>query len=191
MKKRRIVIVCALAIVLVPVCAALAQVIVRRQAPLVIPLNEVRMEIADIFFTTEVQGAQGRAMKMKDPERLKKYRLALVTIKVTKPPRRKLKIAAADLSLHYSHGNGVEVAICEGISVFNRTRDEDRLVHFPRSAGPGFVKQTTGVRATQADVVYFDAVFQGMEPDTRDVWLCVGQPTSRKPFVCRTPAWKP
>ena len=35
---------------------------------------------------------------------MSKFRVALVTIKITKPSGRRISIAAADLTLHYYHG---------------------------------------------------------------------------------------
>jgi hypothetical protein len=144
------------------------------------------MEIVDERFAAEVQGSNGVRLRV-SPKHKDKFRTAIVTIKVTKPRGRRFRLAAADLTLHYHHGQNREVAPCEGISTFNRTRDEDRPIELSRTMGPGWVKKCTGPRSTQASVVYFDAVFHNVEHNIREAWLCVGQPTTRAAF--RSGGW--
>jgi len=151
-------------------------------APLVVPLQQVKMSIAGIRFTGQVPGMDGNQMKLPD-ERLKSYRIGVVTIRIQKPAGMQLTIAAADLTLHYYHGNSVEVAPCEGISVFSTAAAMARGMKLPRTSGPGWVKMRTDANATQASEVYVDAVFGMMEPNTRECWLCVGQPTAAVPFT--------
>ena len=51
------------------------------------------------------------------------------------------------------------------------------------------IKQTTGARNTRASVVYVDAIFGYVEPDSREMWICVAQPTTAQPaFV--SPGWQ-
>jgi hypothetical protein len=57
------------------------------------------------------------------------------------------------------------------------------------TSGPGWVKQKTGVRSSQASVVYLDAVFHLIEPTISEVWLCVAQPSKPLPF--KTKGWSP
>jgi len=155
-----------------------------RSCPYVVPFQQVKMEIVEIMFTDEVPGVNGNRMRLTG-ERKKKYRLGVVAIKVQKPAGMRLSVAAADFTIHYYHGDQTEVAPCEGISTFSSTLDVDRPMMLPRMQGPGWVKQTTGARCTQASVVYIDAVFALMEPDTRECWICVAQPTTTRAYVSR------
>jgi hypothetical protein len=168
---------------LVGSCLALSTWAQDSDVPLVVPLNEVKMEIKEINYLEQVEGLKVQADKRD------KYRIALVTIQFTKPAGRAIEVAAADLTLHYTHGGEAEVAPCEGISSFNQTLSEDRAMKMFNQSGPGWIKQRTAVRATQATVVYMDAAFALIEPDISDVWLCVGQPVQIRTF--KTPGWKP
>lgn len=150
--------------------------------------EDVEMEIVNIIFTDHVPGVTGNRMTV-EGERLEKFRIAIVTVKVKKPAGKRLSVAAADLTLHYEAGSTLDVAPCEGLSTFSQVMDMDRPINLPSVAGPGWVKQTTGARCTQADEVYFDATFRGIEPEIGKVWLCVGQPTTTTPFISR--GWKP
>jgi len=151
--------------------------------PLVVPLSDVKIEIKEIMYLEQVEGLKVQADKRD------KFRIALVTIQFTKPAGRSVEVAAADLTLHYTHGGEAEVAPCEGISSFNQTLTEDRAMKMFNQSGPGWIKQKTAVRSTQATVVYLDAAFALIEPDISDVWLCVGQPAQTQVF--KTGGWKP
>lgn len=156
-----------------------------RRCPLWInmdPASGIRCEVVEARFVTEVEGVAGNALRV-PKERLHLFRIALVTLKITKPAGQKLTLAAADLSCHYYHGDSVEVAPCEGISSFGMRKDDDRPLSLPPMSGPGFTKSTTSARATQAAVVYLDAVFGFIEPDVRDLWVAVGQPITEEPFA--------
>jgi len=144
----------------------------------------VSMEIAEIRYVEEVRGVDGNVLRIA-PEQRDRFRIALVTIRVTKPAGRRLTVAAADFTLHYNHGSAQEVAPCEGISSFSRELEGERNMKMPRMMGPGWIKQTTGLRATEATEVYFDAVFHLVEPEIREVWLCVAQPTRPQAFLTR------
>jgi len=154
-----------------------------KPCPMVMDFRQnMKAEIINVVFSEEVVGVKGN--KMSIPDKVKdKQRLAVVTIKITKPPGRRLVVPAADFTLHYYHGNVPEVAPCEGISEFTATEDTARPIDLSTCAGPGFVKQQTRTRTTQAGVVYMDAVFGYMEPDTKECWICVGQPGVVEPFV--------
>ena len=158
----------------------------RRESPLVADLRRVNVEIADIAFVEEVAGIDGNNMRI-SPANKDKFRLALVTLRITKPPGEKLTLAAADLTLHYFHGEATEAAPCEGLSVFSTSREVDRPVKMPQHPGPGFVKQTTGTVSTQASTVYVDALFGYIEPTINDVWIAVAQPSTVAPF--RSTGW--
>ena len=110
-------------------------------------------------------------------------------LKITKPAGRHLSVAACDLTLHYFYGEDTEATPCEGISTITETREVERPMKLPTVSGPGFVKMTTGVKATQASVVYMDAVFAYVEPGVRECWICVAQPATTTPYVCPSPAW--
>jgi hypothetical protein len=156
-----------------------------RKCPYLLDLNGggLKAEVVEISFPEVVQGIDGNRIAM--PENKKdKYRLALVTIKITKPAGKRLTAAAADFTLHYCHGNGDEVAPCEGISWFNTVKDSDRPMKLARITGPGWIKQTTGARATKSAVVYIDAVFSYTELDMKNCWICLGQSAMDSPYEC-------
>jgi len=158
-----------------------------KSCPYLVRFDQVKMEIVEIAYTDEVEGVDGNRMKLSEEKR-KHFRLALVTVRVRKPAGMRLSVAAADFTIHYYHGGEPEVAPCEGISSFSQALDVDRPMKLPRTQGPGWVKQTTGARSTQAAEVYIDTVFAMVEPDTREVWICVGQPTTTQPFMSQ--GWK-
>jgi hypothetical protein len=158
------------------------------ECPYVLLSRGVTMEIAEIKYVESVQGVDGNTLKM-PAEQIDKFRLGVVTVRVEKPTGKRLAIAAADLTLHYNHGQSQEVSPCEGLSTFTRQPDEERPVKLFKGAGPGWIKQTTGLRATEASEIYFDAIFHLVEPDIREVWLCVGQPSTPKAFP--TAGWTP
>jgi hypothetical protein len=156
------------------------------RCPYVTLQGQATAEIAAITFTDVVHGINGVRMKIPDAMK-KKFRIALVTIRVRKPAGMRLTIPAAALTLHYYHGSDTECAPCEGISSFSRTLDMDRPVRMSKNPGPGFVKQTTGARSTQSTEVYFEAVFNFIERDIKRCWLCVGQPSASQAYV--TQGW--
>lgn len=118
------------------------------------------------------------------------YRFAVVTLKITKPAGTSLSLAAADLTLHYYHGNEEEVAPCEGLSWFKSEPTSQVPLLMNPIPGPGFIKQTTSPGMAGSTTVYLDVVFGFMEPDTKECWVCIGQPAMTQPFVCPSPAWK-
>jgi hypothetical protein len=149
---------------------------------------QYQMEIVSMSFTNRLEGPLFRR-QIPDAEE-QEYRFALVTLKITKPAGASLSLAAADLTLHYYHGDETEVAPCEGLSWFKSNADSDASILMSLIPGPGFIKQTTDPAGTSGTVVYIDAVFSYMEPDTRECWICIGHPTTAEPFVCPAPAWK-
>ncbi len=148
---------------------------------------EVSMEIVRIAFTDVVAGVD--STKRLTPEAMEKYRFAVVTIRVNKPAGKALSVAAADLTLHYKHGDDQEVAPCEAISGFSTAEEVDRPVKFSKTPGPGWVKQSAGPKSCEAEELYFDAVFGLIEPDIREAWLCVARPANPKPYVVQE-GWK-
>ena len=160
-----------------------------RPCPRLLDLNgEIKAEVVGVRSTDEVRGVGGNQMRV-GGKRLNMFRIAVVTIKITKPINRGLSVACADFTLHYYHGNETEVAPAEGMSSFSTAQAEVRPITLPRMSGPGFTKQTTGPRAVRAKVVYIDIIFGYMEPDTREVWVCVGRPITTRPYVTR--GWTP
>jgi hypothetical protein len=158
------------------------------ECPLLLDFSRgITGDVVDVQFIDEIQGVQGNKIKLND-EQKKKARLALVTVKITKPAGKRLTLAAADMTLHYNHGDQTEVAPCEGLSAFSTTNDGDRAMNLSQSMGPGFVKSPTAAKCIAAGTVYVDGVFAFMEGDTREVWVCLGQPVSRKPFA--TQGWR-
>jgi len=181
--------------VILPVMIAAAYVLgmasnaaAQTECPYLILSRDVTLEIAEIKFIDQVQGVDGNSLRV-PTEQQDKFRLALVTIRIKKPAGKRLTVAAADFTLHYNHGSSQEVAPCEGISTFTRNLDDERGMKLFRGAGPGWVKQTTGLKATEASEIYMDAVFHLIEPEIREVWLCVAQPVTEKCFL--TNGWSP
>ena len=157
-----------------------------RECPLITDLKRLKVEIASVAFVDEVAGIDGNSMKMNGQNK-DRFRLAVVTLRIAKPPGEKLTLAAADLTLHYYHGENTEAAACEGLSVFSTSPDVDRPVKMPTHRGPGFVKQTTGTASTQASTLYVDALFAFVEPNINNMWIAVAQPAATTPF--RTAGW--
>ncbi len=156
--------------------------------PYVSSPRDVTMEIVEIRYVDSVPGVDGNSMRIPS-EHSAKFRVAVVTVKVRKPIGKRLTLAAADLTLHYNHGASQEVAPCEGMSGFSRKIDDERGIKLFRGQGPGWIKQSTGIRLTDLSEVYFDAVFSLIEPQIREVWLYVAQPAMSKPFT--TNGWNP
>ena len=150
--------------------------------PLIVPTEKVTLEIKSIRFTDEVEGCDGTVASV-SPQQRGRYRFGVATIRIRKPAGMKLTIAAADLTLHYYHGENSEVAPTEGISTYSKTEEGERFMKLSRPAGPGWIKQTTTARCTDATEVYIEAVFAMMEPNTRECWLAVGQPTTVAPYA--------
>ena len=162
-----------------------------REAPLVLDFKRgVQAELVGLNLVKEiVDGDDGRRMSVNE-ENLAKSRLAVATIKITKPAGTQLTLACADLTLHYYHGETAEVAPCEGMSPYTTALDADREISLSFVDGPGFLKKVTATRATEAAVVYIDAVFGGLEPDTREAWIAIGQVFDRnRPFISQ--GWTP
>ena len=139
-------------------------------------------EVIGVQFIDRIDGVKGNKIELKDEQKAK-FRLALVTYKIRKPANKSLTLAAADVTLHYNHGDKTEVAPSEGLSFFSTTRDGERPMDLSQSMGPGFVKSTTTAKCIAATEIYADSVFCFMEPETRECWVCIGQPLSRKPVV--------
>ena len=144
-------------------------------------------EVVNVQFIERVDGVRGNKIEL-NAEQKGKFRLAIVTYKIKKPAGKSITLAGADVTLHYNHGDKTEVAPSEGISYFSTTQDGERPMDLSTSMGPGFVKSTTTAKCVAATEVFVDSVFCFMEPETREAWICIGQPLSRKPFV--TPGYR-
>ncbi|MEO0108422.1 MAG: hypothetical protein ABIK62_04540, partial [candidate division WOR-3 bacterium] len=138
-------------------------------APGLIDPSRIRFTILSATFVTELEGTTSRFRETQ----LDKYRGMVVTCRIVKPAGYKLKLHAPDIALHYNHGDEYDVAPCNGISNFSTERGTDRPMKL-LSRGQG--SQTTLTSATAAETIYVDFFFQYMEPDTRDIHLCVAQP---------------
>jgi hypothetical protein len=160
-----------------------------REAPLVLEFQQgIKAELVSLTFMKEVTDGT-RRMRVPD-DKVAKFRLAVATIKITKPAGTQFTLACADLTLHYYHAAETEVTPCEGMSSFTSSLDSDREVSLSTTNGPGFLKKTTATRSTEAAVVYVDALFGSMEPDTREAWIAVGQVSDRnRPFISK--GWQP
>jgi hypothetical protein len=148
---------------------------------------QCQVEIVRMSFTDRVESLL-YLHEIPDAAR-EQYRFAVVTLKITKPAGVSLSLAAADLTLHYYHGDETEVAPCEGLSWFKRDSDARAPILMNPVPGPGFIKQTTSPDGTAGTTVFIDAIFGFMEPDTRECWVCFGQPAVTAPFTCPAPAW--
>ena len=159
-----------------------------RTCPHIMQLGaQYQVEIERISFTDHVESLL-YLHQIPDAAR-GEYRFAVITLRITKPAGQSLSLAAADLTLHYYHGDETEVAPCEGLSWFKNDSGSQTPILMNPVPGPGFIKQTTGPDGTAATTVYLDAVFGFMEPDTRECWICVGHPAATEPFACPSPAW--
>jgi hypothetical protein len=149
---------------------------------------QCQVEIARMSFPSSIESLLGTA---RIPEQARgKYRFGVATLKVTKPAGESLTLAAADLTLHYYHGDDTTVVPCQGLSWFKGDANSDAPILVNPMLGPGFISQTTGPALANSTVIYIDAVFAYMESDTRECWICVGRPTTTEPYVCPAPAWK-
>ena len=151
--------------------------------PALVPLNEIKAEVVNIRYATEVPGDNGILLKVNDADN---YRIAVVTVRIDKPEAKRLLLAAADLTLHYWRGDEFEVAPCEGLSRFSVQADEERPITMFSPSGPGWVKQETSPGTTRAGTVYVDVVFGLIEKDITQAWLFVGQPGTA---ASTTPGW--
>ncbi|MCL5278830.1 MAG: hypothetical protein M1376_02855 [Planctomycetes bacterium] len=160
-----------------------------RTCPHVMELGpQCQVEIVRMSFTDHVESLL-YLHQIPDAAR-EEYRFAVVTLKITKPVGQSLSLAAADLTLHYYHGDKTEVAPCEGLSWFKSDSEAEMPILMNPVPGPGFIKQTTSPEHTAGTMVYIDAVFGFMEPDTRECWICLGHPAATEPFTCPAPAWR-
>ncbi len=160
-----------------------------RPCPHVMELGpQCQVEIVRMSFTDHVESLL-YLHQIPDSAR-EEYRFAVVTLKITKPVGQGLSLAAADLTLHYYHGNETEVAPCEGLSWFKSDSEAEMPILMNPVPGPGFIKQTTSPEGTAGTTVYIDAVFGFMEPNTRECWICLGHPATTEPFTCPAPAWQ-
>lgn len=152
------------------------------RCPYVLDLKEVRAEIVSAKLVREAKGTN-RDMKVKEGQC--GVRIAVLRIKITKPARKRLTLAGADLTLHYYVGNEPRVAACSGLSSFSSRKDTFPQMELSRVRGPGLMKRTTGVKSTRARVVYLGAVFGNVHRDAfvRGAWVCIAQPTSARPFA--------
>ena len=131
--------------------------------PALFNVNTFRAEIVDTMFCKEVIGENG-TYKVGDDD---KYRAIIVTLCITKPVKTPITIYASDLSLHYRYGDSFDVAPCYGLSNFSRDLEVDRSIRFSEKCR---AKKSTGTATLRSDKFYVDAVFAGMEPDTRELW---------------------
>jgi hypothetical protein len=149
-------------------------------APEILDLSRVGFQIVDARFVLKLEGTQGRFAEG-HPD---KYRGLVVTLKITKQAGAELALACQDISLHYRYGNGSDIAKCYGLSTFSDKQDEDRAMALYTQ---GWGRTTTGPATTRSSTVFVDVFFQNMEPETRDLYLFIAQPTGAE-FT--TSGWK-
>ncbi|MBN2201434.1 hypothetical protein JW777_05720 [bacterium] len=161
---------------IVGICPAQSKV------PLILPYESI-----EIVSCTFIKKFETESMRVEvTDEMLDKHRMAIITAKIIKPAGEELKLAAADVTLHYYYGDSEsesegEVAYCAAISTFSSTNESDRALKTTRNA-PGWIKQTTGTRTTASSTVYIDLIFKGIEKNVRKMWLCIASPAS-PPYI--------
>jgi len=149
--------------------------------PGAIDLSKVRFEIVKSMFVSKLEGINASYTE-NQPD---KFRGLLLTVRITKPASAALTIHGPDLDLHYNHGNTYDVLNCQGLSSFSKSMDVDRPMRL-WSTGIGSV--ATGTSTLDADTLYMDVFYQYLEPDTKDVYLMIAQPTG---LHYTTTGWKP
>ena len=146
----------------------------------VIDLNKVRLQIVDATFVTKLDSAKAKFEESKPLQ----YHGLIVTVRVTKTAGEQLTLTCQDINLHYRYGQESDIARCYGLSSYTTQQFEDRAMAL---YSQGWGKATTGLAATRSDTVYVDVFFQNIEPQTRDLYLFISQPTGAH-FT--TPGWK-
>lgn len=147
--------------------------------------NLGNVEIVGCLFVTEYTTERYTVRVSEDD--MDKYRIAIITLRIQKPAGEELKLAAADVTLHYYYDSKEETAPCDGISVFSSVLDVDRVLKTGKCS-PGWLKQTTGTRTTAAATIYVDVAFRQIEPDISQMWVCVAKPVTAE---YSTKGWKP
>lgn len=143
------------------------------------------VEIVGCIFVKEYS-AEGFTVRVSGDD-MDKYRIAILTLCIQKPAGTELKLAVADVTLHYYYGSKEEVAPCDGISTFSNVLDVDRAFKTTQCS-PGWLKQTTGTRTTTAAKIYVDVAFRQVEPDISKLWVCFAKPATER---FSTTGWKP
>jgi len=166
-------------------CITFTNVFSQTDIPLI---NNIKsLKIVDCIYVKEYQGETYRVFVQEDE--VDKYRIAILTLAIEKEAGQKLKIASADITLHYLHGPSgsmEEVAPCDGVSLFSTTLDVDRTLSTSKCA-PGWRKMQTGTRTTASSTVYVDVAFRKIEPDISKIWLCLANPIANS----STTGWTP
>ena len=146
----------------------------------VIDLSKVRLQIVDATFVTKLDSAKAKFEESKPNQ----YHGLIVTVRVTKTPEEPLTLTCQDINLHYRFGQESDVASCYGLSNYTTQQFKDRFMSL---YSQGYGKSTTGQAATRSGTVYVDVFFQKMEPQTRELYLFLSQPTGAH-FT--TPGWR-
>jgi len=149
--------------------------------PGAIDLAKIRFEIMKSMFVDKLEGVNASYTE-NQPE---KFRGLILTVRITKPAGESLTIHGPDLDLHYYHGETYDVLNCQGLSGFSKTMDVDRPMRL-WSTGIGSV--ATGTSTQDSDILYIDVFYQYLEPDTKEVFLMIAQPTGLR---YQTNGWKP
>jgi len=151
-----------------------------KPVPGLLDLGKVKLEIVSATFVRELKGNNASYAETR-PE---KFRGMIATLKVQKPAGAELTLNAPDLVLHYTYGAKADVARCYGLSGFSTMLEVDRPMNLFIHGSGGV---STGVSTIRASVVYVDAFFQHMEPDTAELHLLVAQPAGA---FFKTDGWK-
>ncbi len=152
-----------------------------QKPPQTIDLSTLKFEIVDATFVKELAGVNAHFSMATNAD---KYRGLVLTLKVTKPAGEELKIACVDIVLHYRYGQKTDVTRCYGLSTYSTQPDSDRAMALYAS---GIGSSTTGLATTKASTVFIDVFFQGMEPETSDLYILIAQPVGT---YFKTGGWK-
>jgi len=146
----------------------------------VFDLGKVRFQIVDATFVTKLDSEKAQFAETKPDQ----YHGLVVTLQIAKAPGVEVTLTCQDIALHYRYGVNSDVARCYGLSGYSIRQDEDRAMAL---YSQGWGKSTTGLATTKSGTVYIDVFFQNMEPETRDLYLFIAQPTGAH-FVSQ--GWK-
>jgi hypothetical protein len=149
--------------------------------PGAIDLSKIHFAIDTVIFVSKLEGVNA-SYNENQPD---KFRGLVITVRVTKPAGASLTVHGPDFDLHYNHGDTYDVLNCQGLSGFSKTKDVDRPMRL-WSTGIGSV--STGTSTQDSDTLYMDIFYQYLEPDTKDVYLMIAQPTG---LHYTTNGWNP
>jgi hypothetical protein len=148
--------------------------------------NGIAAEIVSVRLSDEIQGMD-RKLVMPPVRHQERLKFCTVTLRITKPAGRRLTLAAADLTAHFWRRDEPQVTSCLGLSPFSIEKDSFRPMQFMPTEGFLFIRASTGASTTPAAEVFVDAVFPFVPADAGQLWICLGQPIGKQPYVWAAP----